>query len=404
VDPLPRARVDLQLMPVQLEGRQVVVVKDPLGLIEEMLALDLETFQLLVLFDGEQTLVDLQRFMMQEHGHPLVTTEQAGQVVQELDELLLLQTPRYRERKRKAREAYARLERRSPAFAGETGAYPEDPAALTEILDELLDSGQEEAVTSPGDLRAVVAPHIDLDPGREVYAAAYRPLRGLRPERLIVLGTGHSLDDGLFSLTDKIYDTPIGCFPTDRAAVAALRQAGGEAVAPDDFAHRQEHSIEYQVLLLRHLLEGEIPLVPVLVGSFDPHLKGARRPAEIPAAADFLEALAALVAQGDALVVAGVDLCHVGHKFGDREPAEHLEPEVRAHDNKLLEAVCSGSVTDLWAEIGRVEDRFQVCGYPALACLLEVLPRPIRGQVLDYRIALEEPTRSAVTFAAVALC
>lgn len=401
MEDLPRARTDLQLMPAQLEGRQVVVVKDPIGLIEEMLALDLGTFQLLVLFDGEHTVGDLQRFMMSEHGHQLVTSDQVEQVVQELDELLLLQTPRYQRRKREAREAYASLERRAPAFAGTSGSYPDDPAALRRYLDRILGEGP---VHTTGEVRAVVAPHIDLELGREAYGAAYRSLRGLRPERLVVLGTGHTLDDGLFSLTDKTYETPLGGFPTDREAVAALREAGREVVAPDDFAHRQEHSIEYQVLLLRHVLEGDPPLVPVLVGSFDPYLATTRRPIDLLAGAGFLEALSALLEQRTTLVIAGVDLCHVGRKFGDQESAEALEPEVRAHDERLLEAVCNGSVIDLWSEIRRAEDRYQVCGYPALACLLEILPRPVKGQVLDYRIAFEEPTGSAVSFAAVALC
>jgi hypothetical protein len=41
-----------------------------------------------------------------------------------------------------------------------------------------------------------------------------------------------------------------------------------------------------------------------------------------------------------------------------------------------------------------------VCGFPALATLLEVLP-PGRGRVLDHRLWMEDATRSGVGFGAV---
>ena len=41
------------------------------------------------------------------------------------------------------------------------------------------------------------------------------------------------------------------------------------------------------------------------------------------------------------------------------------------------------------------EDRFNVCGFPAMACLLEVLP-PCKGKILHYQLRHEEATKSAV--------
>jgi hypothetical protein len=43
-----------------------------------------------------------------------------------------------------------------------------------------------------------------------------------------------------------------------------------------------------------------------------------------------------------------------------------------------------------------------VCGFSSLACLLEILPGT-HGQVLHYEVWHEEPTRSAVSFASVAM-
>ena len=51
-----------------------------------------------------------------------------------------------------------------------------------------------------------------------------------------------------------------------------------------------------------------------------------------------------------------------------------------------------------WAEGARAGDRYNVCGFLALATLLEALPG-VGGRVLDHLVWHEEPTRSAVSCA-----
>ncbi|MCJ7593831.1 MAG: hypothetical protein MUO52_03535, partial [Desulfobacterales bacterium] len=53
-----------------------------------------------------------------------------------------------------------------------------------------------------------------------------------------------------------------------------------------------------------------------------------------------------------------------------------------------------------WGESTKEKDQYNVCGFSALACLMEVLP-PCRGQILEYLTWHEEATRSAVSFAAM---
>ena len=76
--------------------------------------------------------------------------------------------------------------------------------------------------------------------------------------------------------------------------------------------------------------------------------------------------------------------------------------EARAHDQSLLGAFCGADVRRFWAESRKVRDRYNVCGFPALASLLEILPG-VRGRCLDYEFWKEEPTQSAVSYAAVIL-
>jgi len=397
VERLPKLRTDIQLLPAEMRGQRVLAVKDMLGLSEEVVALKPQVAAFLALFDGEHTVLDLQEAMMRSRGNQLVMRFEAEKLIRDLDGLLVLQSDMYLRRKQEIRQEFAALPSRPAALAG--SGYPEDPDEAQGFVRGIL---AEPGVLEPFPaLRALVAPHIDLRAGREVYGQAYGRLTDRDFQRILVLGTGHGLDDGLFSLSAKRYETPLGSFRPDPETVERLKRAGAECLAPDDFAHRSEHSVEFQVLFLRAVLERDIPLVPILVGGLGEHLAAWRRPAEIPRVGEFLEALRELCGP-ETLVVAGVDLSHVGPKFGHPDPARVYQDEFQEHDRRLLAALCRGSSEELWAEGQRVQDRFHVCGLPALAALLEILPGAT-GQILGYQVWHEAPTRSAVSFAAAVL-
>jgi hypothetical protein len=399
LETLPSLRTDIQLSPLQYQGRQVLAVGDSLGLREGVAVLSPQILPLLPLFDGTHTVRHLQLAMMRMAGNRLVMERDARRVVGELDRLLLLKTERYDALLREAKGSFAALPRRAPAMAGT--AYPAEALAARGMLEKILGGMPEYRAGSSEPVRVLVAPHIELGTGAETYGKAYAHLQSLAPERIVVLGTGHALDNGLFSLTDKPYDTPLGAFPVDDHSLDALRRSGSALTASDDFAHRSEHSIEFQVLFLRHLMPRPIPMIPILCGSVTEWLDRVERPGAIPGVSAFLDALRVIV-DHRTLVVAAIDLSHVGPKFGDSEPAHALEPDFREHDRRLLDALCNGSVIDLWSEARRVGDRYHVCGLPVLAWLLELLP-DLRGHLLDYRVWHEAATRSAVSFAGVVL-
>jgi hypothetical protein len=75
--------------------------------------------------------------------------------------------------------------------------------------------------------------------------------------------------------------------------------------------------------------------------------------------------------------------------------------ETKNHDNLLIDAVCKGDVEGFWAESRKAKGIYNVCGFSAIACLLEVLSG-VRGHLLDYDVWQEESSRSAVSFAAIA--
>ena len=99
-------------------------------------------------------------------------------------------------------------------------------------------------------------------------------------------------------------------------------------------------------------------------------------------------------------IVAGVDFSHIGPKFGHEAPAEYIASRAESHDRNLLKALSEMDADLFWEESIKAEDQYNVCGFPALACLLEIIPF-CKGEVLDYQMWHEAATKSAVSFSAV---
>ena len=397
----PRARHDLEFIPFDHEGRQMILVRDRLGIVPYGTGVPPGLLPILALMDGLRSLDDLAREITALQGGRAVSREDVQSVLAELDQAGLLDTERYQAAKAQAAADFAARDTRGAVFAGQ--AYPDTPQLLSPYLDAVLNLAPAGSPLPAGRLVGVIAPHIDPEAGKAAYAAAYAPLRGLSPRRVIVLGVGHQIIRGLYSLTDKAYATPLGDVPADAAAVDKLRRAGGKAVDPSELQHRDEHSVEFQAVFLRHVL-GDAPfsIVPILCGSPVGALPAFSRQAFLDAAGPFLDALRELAAAPDTLVVAGVDFCHVGPKFGHDKPAELLEEAAMAPDAALLDALSRGDAEGFFAESARVEDRYNVCGLTALATLAEILP-PSELTVLCRDIMREKETASAVTFAAAAV-
>ncbi|MFP5257538.1 MAG: AmmeMemoRadiSam system protein B [Acidobacteriota bacterium] len=393
----PRARHDLEFIPFDHEGQPTILVRDRLEIVPWGTGIPQGLLPVLALMDGRKSLADVAAAVTEAQGGRLVTAEDVSGLVAQLDQAGLMDSPAYRERKAAIAADFAAAPVRPTVFAGQ--AYPDTAADLAAYCDAVLAEASEAGQPEAAPL-AIIAPHIDPEAGRAGYAAAYAAIRGTAPRRVIVLGVGHQLMAGLYSLTDKPFATPLGDVATDGAAVARLRQAGAGCLDPSELGHKAEHSIEFQAVFLRHAL-GDAPfaLVPILCGSPVGVLPEASRQAFLDAAGPFLAELSALAREPGTLLVAGVDFCHIGGKFGHAEPAESLEDAALAHDRALLAALAAGDPEAFWAESARVEDAYNVCGLTALATLAEVLP-PASMLLLGHDIMREAATLSAVTFAA----
>ena len=398
---LPSLRRDLEFYPVQLQGKQFVLIRDHLGLIQEGKAVEIPLYQFMVLLDGKTTIRDLQAALMRQGGGMLVSSDEVKSVIAHLDDSFLLESEKFRRAKEAVIAEFASKKVRPSSHSGR--AYPADPHELRKTLDEIL-ALQPDPQRPQGRLVALVAPHIDLSVGGRVYSKAYQILSGLSPKTVIILGTGHQMAEDLFALSEKGFETPLGLAECNRAWVERLRAAGGTAIAKNDFVHRTEHSIEFQLLFLQHLLtKNSFTIVPILCGNLQIALSEYKRQVYVEKAGPVLETLTDILERHgkETLVVAGVDFSHVGPKFGHDMPAQYMKGQTEAHDSALLDSLTVPDADSFWKESGRVKDQYNVCGFAALACLLEILP-PCKGYLLGYEMWHEEATRSAVSYAAVA--
>jgi AmmeMemoRadiSam system protein B len=289
---------------------------------------------------------------------------------------------------------------RTASHAG--NAYPAEPGELGAYLDSFF-LEKKSSRSNEKEVFALISPHIDLKAGKKVYARAYQEIENFTPQRIIVLGTGHSIQEPLLSLTEKDFETPLGLVKTDKDWVRKLKEVGKGIICNSDIAHRSEHSIEFQLIFLQHLFGSDFFLLPILCGSFHKVLEEASRPSEIPGMDTFFTALRLTMTEyaADTLLIAGVDFSHIGPKFGHRQSASSMLLETKNHDKLLIDAICKGDVESFWSESRKVKGIYNVCGFSAIACLLEVLSG-VRGHLLDYDIWQEESRLSAVSFAAIA--
>ena len=379
---LPSLRRSLDLMPSPDEEHPGLLIRDPLGYAEGMLVCPPPLVPFLRFFDGTHEATDLEG-ALRTQGAGEEAAPLAAHLRDSLARALFLDDDDFVKRREEKHAAFARAPRREPAHAG--SAYPEDEAELRVLLRKRMGApaGEREVEGLVG----IAAPHASPDGAWESYRRAYGSLgASLRGRTFVVLGTSHYGAPNRFGLTAKPYETPLGRTTVDEALVDELLHAAGPAATSEDYCHAVEHSIEFQVLFLQHRLGPEVRVVPVLCGPFTAGEEG--RPEDDPEVSRFLEALRALCARERDRIffVLGVDMAHVGHRYGDGLSAragEGVLREVEHGDRARLASLARGDASGFWSRAAFRGDALNWCGTAPLYTFLRVAP-PVRGEVLHY--------------------
>ncbi len=400
--PVPKLR-SLDLVAGQWNGQHAVVARDHEGLLESPVLLPLPVFLVAVLLDGRRDVVEVQVEYARLTQGQLLPRWDLDRIISDLDAHHLLESPRLAERRREVTEAFRAAPHRVPAHAG--ASYPADPGALQAELQKFLETaalhaGKEGTARAP--VRGVLAPHIDFQRGGVTYGRAYRWLQDLPEEACaVVIGVAHAGPPTPFVLTTKGYATPSRVIEPDRRLLDAVIARYPYDPFVHEAVHRNEHSIEFQVLFLDHLARRRsITVLPVLCSSFEPVCDG-RSPADVPEIEAFITALRDAIAaeQRPVVVVGGVDLSHLGPRFGDAEPVgPALAAVAREGDLQALDRVAAGDAEGFWRAVAADGNRRRVCGLSAIYTVLRLLA-PVRGRVLEYQQG-EDPAGGLVGFAA----
>jgi len=148
-------------------------------------------------------------------------------------------------------------ETRKAVFAGK--GYEANPemlkAQLTGYFTQqggpgLPDEGADKKV-----LKGFVAPHIDFTRGGTCYAHAYKALgESNYADVFCILGTCHTPMQNPFAFTLKSFETPLGIAEVAKDIVEDCAERLPFDPFHDEFSHRTEHAIEFQVIFLQYLL------------------------------------------------------------------------------------------------------------------------------------------------------
>ena len=395
----------MEAFPVKNEEGVMIALRDPEGICEDVVVLSPPAFFIATMLDGRNDVSEIRIKYAQKFGGQVPPVEQIMQLVEQLDKHGMLDTPSFRLVRADVRRRYDELFTRPPSHAG--GAYPEKPEELTELIKgyfkaeggagfPLLITGE---VAEPP--RGIIAPHIDFERGGPVYTHAYRKLldSGL-PSLVVILGVAHNVPETPLIATRKGFETPFGVVETDQEAFDQFSGDCGPWVTEEGYAHKNEHSIEFQLVWLKALFPSrQFRILPILTSSFE-HFYDTKFPFADDRLLGASASLKKIVNQRSALIISSVDLSHVGVKFGDDEdPAEDDYKAIEAEDRKLLDAAAEGNPEAFWNAGTFDANSRNVDALSAVCTMLHVLS-PAKGTLLSYGQG-PDPEGGVVTFASM---
>ena len=195
----------------------------------------------------------------------------------------------------------------------------------------------------------LVAPHAGHIYSGATAGHAFASVRGKKIPRVVVLAPLHApYPAEVITSAHQGYQTPLGSVWIDQAALTALERAMQARGLPaiNRVARDGEHALEIELPFLQRALVGRFLLVPLMVRTHEPDQLRALG-----------EALAEMLADFPALLVASTDLSH----FFPLETANQLDAVMLARiaelsPQRVLEAEASGAG--------------QACGAGAVAAML----------------------------------
>jgi len=250
-----------------------------------------------------------------------------------------------------------------------TGAgrwFPKDRASLTAMIDGFFEAAK--TPTLEGTAVAVIAPHAGYTYSGKAAGAGYAPLRGMKFDRVIVMGPSHRFQyPGAALSSMDAFATPLGNVPVDRAVCEALEKETAFSFIDDVLL--REHSVENQIPFLQRAL-GEFKIVPIVIG--------------YGSDADFTRMAQAIAkhVNNKTLLVASTDFTHYGATYGYVPFSENVKENLYKLDHGAIDFIVSRDANGFSAYVAKT--KATICGRNAVNILLRALPMDARGTLLSY--------------------
>jgi AmmeMemoRadiSam system protein B len=411
---LPALKTGIEAIQIEHQGKPAVLLRDQEGINDQPMAITMPGFMIATMLDGSSTVADIQTHFSKATGQ-LLKPEEITSLVSALEKADLLETPSLQQKRRRVLQEFADSPVRKPAHM--QGGYPENRLELATFLGKFFQdpkgpNKQMSAAPSKPAPIGVFAPHIDFYRGGPAYAWTYQALSECeRPDVIVALGVAHMSPNSPWVFTNKSYETPYGAVAVAPDVYKDLESSLWYDVDADQFVHRTEHSLEFQALWLKYLWRDNTPpWVPILCSSFDAFCPD-RAPSTVKSIDDAINAMGAalksLQERGKkVMILAGVDLAHVGPRFGDElKLGPELEARVEQEDRASLAHALSGDADALYLSVVAGDHWRKWCGLSAIYTALRLMKflspsGTVRGELLTYGQA-PDPAGGLVSFTGV---
>ena len=410
---LPPLKAALEAVQIKHEGTPMILLRDQEGISNKAIAVSLPGFLIATFLDGKNTTQDIQSLFNKNTGN-LIKVNEIEALVHQLDQAGLLETDSLKTKREKVLKEFADNPVRKAHHSKE--GYPEDPIELATLLGKFFKDpkgpGKEFASKHNGQKSplALIAPHIDFFRGGPAYAWSYQELSQYAPPDLIVaFGVAHMSPNSPWIMTPKHFVTPYGDMKFSEDLYNEIKNTLWYEPRSDEWVHRTEHSLEFQALWLKYLWRDKAPpWVPILTSSFERFSPDAP-PSQVETIERAIKDMAALLKKRiekgqNIMILAGVDLSHVGPRFGDEEKlGKELEERLEKEDRRSLELVLQVEPESFYKDVVQNKHWRKWCGLSALYTSLRLLKilygdKPKPGRLLTYDKAAD-PMGGIVSFA-----
>ena len=391
--PIPKLRDDLIYNTMQFEGQDFYIVYDEIGLVQEYVAFKEDELSILKLINGINSVEEISNLAGFENSRIFEILN----FVKRLSNLNLIETDLVKKRKAEI-ENYLKCNIKEAVCSGVS--YPSKKEDLETFLDSILKTSS----VNEGKYNVIFAPHLDFRTDLQThitYAKAFNSIDIENTEIVILFGTAHFRSSGDFMYTRKYYKTPLGIIETDLEFLDKLESKIN--VHYDDLAHYNEHSLELHIIFLQHLLNKNVKIVPILIGSPHQYFQNSY-PDKNYEYSKNIDEIRKLVLDYNkkTLFLASGDLSHIGMKFGDNFDAIDKKSNIINYDIEFIDVLNKRNKNEFF-DFARNENEIRkVCGVFPFYAMLD-LTEPYESKSLYYNFWYEKQTKSSVSICSMGM-